>query len=164
MIGCTLVDRYNGMLVLFAKTLRIYRHGRRFGEHFAGHIIPYGAKVEYHPKVVKDTARLHQFGKKVLPGILTGYAPYAGQRWKRDTLVADAEALQENRCRSLCETHQCERSSCRRRRQILFPFASGVAGKDSEVRTSNQIRQGPVATIQERRTKILISQNKNNKV
>ena len=51
---------------------------RRFGMPFQGPRIPFGAKVEYHPISAKDLLRLHQFGKKVLPGIFLGYAFYAG--------------------------------------------------------------------------------------
>ena len=46
---------------------------RRFGEPFKGPIIPFGAMVVYHPISMRDLARLHQFGKKVLPGIFLGY-------------------------------------------------------------------------------------------
>ena len=42
---------------------------RRFGEPFKGPISPFGSMVEYHPISAKDLSRLHQFGKKVLPGI-----------------------------------------------------------------------------------------------
>ena len=45
---------------------------RRLGEPFKGPIIPFGAMVEYHPISPKDQARIHQFGKKVLPGIFLG--------------------------------------------------------------------------------------------
>ena len=48
-------------------------HERRFGEPFKGPIIPFGSMVEYHPISAKDLSRLHQFGKKVLPGIFFGY-------------------------------------------------------------------------------------------
>ena len=44
--------------------------------------------VEYHPVSVKDLSRLHQFGKKVLPGIFLGYVSYAEGIWKGDILVA----------------------------------------------------------------------------
>ena len=50
---------------------------RRFGERFKGPIIPFGSMVEYHPISAKDLSRLHQFGKKVLPGIFLGYVLYA---------------------------------------------------------------------------------------
>ena len=51
---------------------------RRFGQPFKGPIIPIGSLVEYHPITAKDQSRIHQFGKKVLPGLFLGYALYAG--------------------------------------------------------------------------------------
>ena len=57
----------------------ICRHGktpyeRRFGQPFKGPIIPFGSLVEYHPFTAKDQSRIHQFGKRVLPGMFLGYA------------------------------------------------------------------------------------------
>ena len=49
---------------------------RRFGQPFEGPIIPFGSLVEYHPMTAKDQSRIHQFGKKVLPGWFLGYALY----------------------------------------------------------------------------------------
>ena len=46
-------------------------HERRFVQPFKGPIIP---------------SRVHQFGKKVLPGLFLGYALYAGGIWKGDVL------------------------------------------------------------------------------
>ena len=51
---------------------------RRFGEPCKGPIIPFGSLVEYHPITANDQSRIHQFGKKVLPGLFLGYALYAG--------------------------------------------------------------------------------------
>ena len=51
---------------------------RRFGQPFKGPIVPFGALFEYYPISTKDQSRIHQFGKKVLPGIFLGYALYAG--------------------------------------------------------------------------------------
>ena len=51
---------------------------RRFGKPFGGPVIPLGSLVEYHPITAKDQSRIHQFGKKVLPGLFLGYALYAG--------------------------------------------------------------------------------------
>ena len=42
---------------------------RLFGVPLNGPVIPFGM-VEYHPVSAKDLSRLHQFGPKVLPGIL----------------------------------------------------------------------------------------------
>ena len=67
---------------------------RRFGQPFERPIIPFGSLVEYHPISAKDQSRIHQFGKKVLPGLFLGYALYAGGIWKGDVLVADLEELE----------------------------------------------------------------------
>ena len=67
---------------------------RRFGQPFKGPIIPFGSLVEYHPITAEDQSRIHQFGKKVLPGLFLGYALYAGGIWKGDVLIADLEELE----------------------------------------------------------------------
>ena len=67
---------------------------RRFGKPFEGPIIPFGSLVEHHPITAKEQSRIHQFGKKVLPGLFLGYALYAGGIWKGDVLVADLEELE----------------------------------------------------------------------
>ena len=76
-----------------------YLMGRRpmkdvLGKPFKGPIIPFGSLVEYHPTTAKDQSRIHQYGKKVLPGLFLGYALYAGRNWKGDVLVADLEELE----------------------------------------------------------------------
>ena len=52
---------------------------RRCGQPFKGPIIPFGSLVEYYLISAKDHSRIHQFGKKVLPGLFRGYALYAGE-------------------------------------------------------------------------------------
>ena len=52
---------------------------RRFGQTFKGPIIPFGSLVEYHPTTAKDQSRIHQFGKKVLPGLFLGCAFVRGE-------------------------------------------------------------------------------------
>ena len=64
---------------------------RRFGQPLKGPIILFGSLVEYH---AKDQSRIHQFGRKVLPGLFLGYALYAGGIWKGDVLFADLEELE----------------------------------------------------------------------
>ena len=44
--------------------------------------------------LTKDQSRVHQFGKKVLPGLFLGCALYAEGIWKGDVLVADLEELE----------------------------------------------------------------------
>ena len=65
---------------------------RRFGQPFKGLIVPFGSL--FHPRTAKDQSRIHQLGKKVLPGLFLGYALYAGRIWKGDVLVADLEELE----------------------------------------------------------------------
>ena len=67
---------------------------RRFGKPFKGPIIPFGSLVEYYTISAKDQSRIHQFGKKVLPGLFLGHVLYAGGIWKGDILVADIEELE----------------------------------------------------------------------
>ena len=67
---------------------------KRFGQPFKGPVIPFGSLVEYHSITAKDQSRIHQFGKKVLPGLFLGYALYAGRIWKGDVLIADLEELE----------------------------------------------------------------------
>ena len=57
------------------------------GNHFKGPIIPFGSLVEYYSITAKDPSRIHQFGKKILPGLFLGYALYAGGIWKGDVLI-----------------------------------------------------------------------------
>ena len=66
-------------------------YDKRFGEPFNGPVIPCGSLVEYHPIAAKDQSRIHQVGKKVLPGLFLGYALYEGGIWKGDVLIADLE-------------------------------------------------------------------------
>ena len=66
----------------------------RFGEPFKGPIIPFGALVENHMISTRDQSRLHQFGKKVLPGIFLGCELIAGGIWKGDILIAELEDLE----------------------------------------------------------------------
>ena len=89
---------------------------RRFGQPFKGLVIPFGSLVEYHPITAKDQSRIHQFGKKVLPGLFLGYALYAGGIWKGDVLTADLEELE----------------------------TMDAPGGDQELRTSTLIRPRPI--------------------
>ena len=93
MVGC-----FYGMLLLSAKCPRLpcrreTPYERRFGEPFKGPIIPFGALVEHHPISARDQSRLHQCGKKVLPGIFLGYALIAVRISKWHILIADLEEL-----------------------------------------------------------------------
>ena len=84
-VECCTYLRNNQDLLSDGKT----PYERRFGKPLKRPIIPFGSPVEYYPISAKDQSRIHQFGKKVLPGLFHGYALYAGEVWKGDILVAD---------------------------------------------------------------------------
>ena len=121
---------------------------RRFGQPFKGPIIPFGSLVEYYPKTAKDQSRIHQFGKKVLPGLFLGCALYAGGIWKGDVLIADLEEL---------ETMDASEIYSKRlnAKEVIFPKEKGkyfpiedgrikILGGDQELRTPTLIREHPI--------------------
>ena len=84
---------------------------RRFGEPCKRPDILSGAMLKCHPISAKDLSRLHQLGKKALPGIFLGYVLIAGGFWKGDILVADIEELGNfGRVRNSCSKAQRKRS------------------------------------------------------
>ena len=95
---------------------------RRFGQPFKGPIIPFGSLVEYYLMSATDHSRIHQFGKKVLPGLFLEYALYAGGIWKGDITVADFEELEMmDASESYSKKTQCERGDIsQRQRRIYF--------------------------------------------
>ena len=94
---------------------------RRFGQPFKGPIIPFGSLVEYQPITAKDQSRIHQFGKKVLPGLFLGYALYAGGIWKGDVLIADLQELETMDASEIySKKTQCERGDISQTRRIYF--------------------------------------------
>ena len=122
---------------------------RRFGQPFKGPIIPFGSLVEYHPFTSKDQSRIHQFGKKVLPGIFLGYALYAEGIWKGDIMVADVEEL---------ETMDASEIYSKRlnAKEVIFQQENGklfyqsqmdesnFIGGDQDLRSSTLIRERPI--------------------
>ena len=102
--------------------------------------------VEYHPITAKDQSRIHQFGKKVLPGLFLGYALYAGGILKGDVLVAD---LVELETMDASEIHSKRLTA----KEVIFPKENGkfilpaadgrikLSGGDQELRTSTLIRE-----------------------
>ena len=56
----------------------------RFVEPFKGTIIPFGAMVDDHSISVRHKSRVHQCGKKLIPGIFLGYELVAVRIWIGD--------------------------------------------------------------------------------
>ena len=110
---------------------------RRFGEPFKGPIILFGAMVEYHPSLPKNQMKIHQFGKKVFPGVLLVYELIVVGIWQVDTLLADLEDLemmvasdsypQRIKAKEVLISQKDD--------EFVFPFADGTAklsGRDCE--------------------------------
>ena len=120
----------------------------RFGQPFEGPIIPFGSLVEYHPITAKDQSRIHQFGKKVLPGLFLGYALYAGGIWKGDVLVADFEELETMDASEIYSKRlNAKEVIFPKQGELIFPIADGrikTLGGDQELRTSTLIRHRPI--------------------
>ena len=122
---------------------------RRFGEPFKGPIIPFGSLVEYYPISAKDQSRIHQFEKKVLPGLFLGYALYAGGIWKGDILVTDIEELETM---DASEIHSKRLNAKdvifpKENGKFVFPVADGrikILGGDQDLRTSTLVRHRPI--------------------
>ena len=121
---------------------------RRFGETCKGQIIPFGSLVEYHLITAKDQSRIHQFGKKVLPGLFLGYALYAGGIWKGDVLIADLEELETMDASEIYSKRlNAKEVIFPKEGEFTFPIADGrikTPGEDQELRTSTLIRPRPI--------------------
>ena len=121
---------------------------RRFGEPFKGPIIPFGSLVEYYPKSAKDHSRIHQFGKKVLPGLFLGYALYAVEIWKGEIMVADLEELETMDASEIYSKRlNAKEVIFPKQGEFIFPIADGrikTPGGDQELRTSTLVRPRPI--------------------
>ena len=122
---------------------------RRFGQPFKGPIIPLGSLSEYYPFSAKDQSRIHQFGKKVLPGLFLGYALYAGGIWKGDILVADREEVETIDASEIYSKRLNAKEVIfpKEKGELIFPIADGpikLPGGDQDLRTSTLIRHRPI--------------------
>ena len=111
---------------------------RRFGQPFKGPIIS-----------AKDKSRIHQFGKKVLPGLFLGYALCAGGVWKGDVLIADLEELETMDASEIYSKRLNAKEVIfpKEKGEFIFPVADGRIkhpGGDQELRTSTLIRDRPI--------------------
>ena len=121
---------------------------RRFGPPFKGPNIPFGSLVEYHPITAKDQSRIHQFGKKVLPGLFLGYALYAGRILKGDVLVADLEEMETMSASEIYSKRlNAKEVVFPKQGEFTFPIADGrikTLGGDQDLRTSTLVRHRPI--------------------
>ena len=95
-------------------------------------------------KNAKDQSRIHQFGKKVLPGLFLGYTLYAGGIWKGDVLVADLEELETMDASEIYSKRlNAKEVIFPKQEEFIFPIADGrikLLGGDQDRRTSTLIR------------------------
>ena len=122
---------------------------RRFGQPFKGPIIPFGSLVEYYPISVKDKSRIHQFGKKVLPGLFLGYALYTEIIWKGDILVADIEELETMNASEIYSKRLNAKEVIfpKENGKFMFPAADGrinLSGWDQQLRAPTLTREHPI--------------------
>ena len=121
---------------------------RRFGQPLKGPIIPFGSLVENQPITAKDQSRIHQFGKKVLPGLFLGYALYVGGNLKGDVLIADLEELETMDASEIYSKRlNAKEVIFPKQGEFIFPIADGrikTRGGDQELRTSTLIRPRPI--------------------
>ena len=116
---------------------------------FKGPIIPFGSLIEYYPISANVQSIIHQFGKKVLPGLFLGYALYAGRTWKGDILVADIEELETMDASEIYSKRLNAKEVIfpKEKGEFIFPAADGrtkFVGGDQELRTSTLIRDPPI--------------------
>ena len=96
----------------------------------------------------RDKARIHQIGKKLLPGILIGPALIAVRIWKGDLLIADIEEL-ENLDASDIHPRRLNAKEVLRTKngEFVFPVADGSAnlsGTDCEFQEPTPRRESTV--------------------
>ena len=113
---------------------------------FKGPNIPFGSLVEYYPISAKDQSIIHQFGKKVLPGLFLGCALYAGRIWKGDVLIADIEKLETMDASEIYSKRLNAKEVIvpKETGKFIFPAADGrikTPGGDQELRTSTLTRE-----------------------
>ena len=115
---------------------------------FNAPVIPFRARVEYHPISAADLSRLHQFGPTVLACIFLGYALHAGRIWKGDILVSDTEDLEQMDASELHarRLNAKEVLTPMKDENFIFPITDGtikITGGDRDLRTSTLIQDSP---------------------
>jgi len=112
---------------------------QRFGENFAGPIIPMGAEVTYIPQSKQDKARLHPLGRSTLRGIFLGYKQQAGGGWSQDVDIIDWEEIDTAEHKARVYPRTCHYKEINIQKELntgnfIFPLANGELnqpGKDN---------------------------------
>ena len=104
------------------------QYERRFGKPFKGQITPFGSLVECYPISAEDLSRIHQFGKKILPGLFLEYTLYAGGIWKGDIMFVDIEELEKMDASEIYSRRLCAKEvlTSMGGEKFIFPIADGT--------------------------------------
>ena len=104
--------------------------------------------VEYDTISTKDHSRIHQFGKKILPGVFFAYALYAGGILEGDVLIEDPEELETMDALEIySKRFNAKEEISLLGRGKLFSNANGrikTLGGDQDLRTSTLIGPRPI--------------------
>ena len=116
------------------------------GSHLKDLLFHLVSLVEYHPITAKDQSRIHQFGKKVLPGLFLGYALYAVGIWKGDVLIADLEELETMDASEIYSKRlNAKEVIFPKQGEFIFPIADGrIKTPDQDLKTSTLVRHRPI--------------------
>ena len=122
---------------------------RRFGKPLKGPIIPFGSLVEYYPISAKDQSRIHQFEKKVLPGLFLGYALYAGKFERVTCWLQTLRSWKRWTHRKSTQKRLSAKEVIfpKEKGEFMFPIADGrikTLGGDQELRTSTLVPHRPI--------------------
>ena len=121
---------------------------RRFGQPFKGPIIPFGSLVEYHLTTAKDQSRIHQFGKKVFPGLFLGYALYAGGIWRVTYWLQTLRSWKRWAHRKSTQKNNAKEVIFPKEKgKFILPIADGrieTLGGDQDLKTSTLVRHRPI--------------------
>ena len=102
--------------------------------------------VECHPTSPKDLSRIHQFGKKILPGIFLGYELIAMKTWRGNILISDLKDLEKLDAPNIYP-RRINAKEVLIRQKDRFPIADDTAklsGRDYEFREPTQSRKPTV--------------------
>ena len=106
--------------------------------------------LEYHPVSAKDWSRLHQFGKKVSPGIFLGHALFAGTKLEKEIFwlqTLRSWKIWRRPKSTLEDSLQKDIVMPKRSEHLKFPIADGtvkLSARDYGFRKSTPTRDHPV--------------------
>ena len=111
---------------------------RRFGEAFKGPIIPFGARVEYHPIQYEINQDFISLARRSYLGFYSDLHRLQGRIWKGDVSIEELGKLDASEIHAR-RLNAKEITTSKRGDNFICPFADGTAklcGRPHEVRES----------------------------